>query len=87
LAATILALMVSNARTAYAGESEWATVGKVLTGIAAGVVLANPLDCDGHASVTVSYRTPMICQSLSPSAVYARHGRGNHWGGHNRWRY
>jgi hypothetical protein len=56
LATTILALAGMNVQTAKAGDREWATVGKVLTGVAAVGVIANALDCP-PARVSVSYST------------------------------
>ena len=40
LATLALALAGMNVQTAKAGDCEWATVGKVLTGVAAAVVIA-----------------------------------------------
>lgn len=42
---TVLALTLTSLQTARAGDREWATVGKVLTGVAVGVVIANALEC------------------------------------------
>jgi hypothetical protein len=61
LTASVLALMATSARNAQAGDCQWATVGKVFTGVAAGVALANALDCNTHTSVMVGYRAPVIC--------------------------
>ena len=59
LTASILGLVATNVHTARAGDCGWATAGKALTGVAAGIVLANALDCDTHTSVTVAYRAPV----------------------------
>ena len=56
LATMVLALAGMNVQTAKAGDREWATVGKVLTGVAAAAVIASALDCP-PARVSVSYST------------------------------
>ncbi len=67
IAATLLALAGVNIQTARAGDREWATVGKVLTGVAAGVVIANALDCQpAHYSVTYSSYAPAPCPPPAP---------------------
>jgi hypothetical protein len=54
LAAVAVAVVGMGTQTARAGDREWATVGKVLTGVAAGVVIANALDAQpAYASVHV----------------------------------
>ena len=53
LAAVTVAVVGMSAQTARAGDREWATVGKVLTGVAAGVVIARAVDCQpSYASVS-----------------------------------
>jgi len=70
-AATLLAIAGANVQTAQAGDHGWATVGKVLTGVAAGVVIANALDCHpAQYSVTYSSYTPVPCPAPAP-VVYA----------------
>ena len=60
LATTIAALIGMNVQTAKAGDREWATVGKVLTGAAAAAIIVNALDCQpAHASVTYTYSAPV----------------------------
>jgi hypothetical protein len=66
----ILALGGASLQTARAGDREWATVGKVLTGVAvAGLVVAAT---DGHAqcSVNYSYSAPAYCPPPAPPVVY-----------------
>lgn len=46
LAVMILAVGLAGAERAQAGDREWATVGKVLTGVAAVAVIAHALDAD-----------------------------------------
>lgn len=59
LTATALGLVVIGTQSARAGDREWATVGKVLTGVAAGVVIANALDSHPtYASVSYGYASP-----------------------------
>ena len=62
----ILGLAAANLQTARAGDREWATVGKVLTGVAvAGLIVAAT---DGHAQYTVnySYGAPACCPPPAP---------------------
>jgi hypothetical protein len=62
----ILALAGASLQTARAGDQEWATVGKVLTGVAvAGLIVAAT---DGHAqcSVNYSYNSPAYCPPPCP---------------------
>ena len=53
-AAVAVAVVGMSAQTARAGDREWATVGKVLTGVAAGMVIANAID-GGPGCASVSY--------------------------------
>ena len=58
LTATILAIVGMNLQTAKAGDREWATVGKVLTGVAAAAIIVSALDCQtAHRSVSYTYST------------------------------
>jgi len=62
----IVALAGSSLQTAVAGDREWATIGKVLTGVAvAGLLVAAS---DGHAqcSVNYSYSAPAYCPPCPP---------------------
>ena len=59
LAVTILAAAAMNTPTARAGESGWATAGKVLTGVAAADILAHALD--SHVHVGVNIGGPACC--------------------------
>jgi hypothetical protein len=46
-------------QSAHAGDREWATVGKVLTGVAAGVIIAKAVDSSpACASVSYGYSAP-----------------------------
>ena len=60
IAATLLALAGANAQTAKAGDCGWATAGKILTGIAVGVAVANTLNCQ-PAYYTVTYSRCAPC--------------------------
>ncbi len=64
---TVLALTLASLQTARAGDREWATVGKVLTGVAAGVVIANALDYQ-PAYYPVTYSR---CAPCPAPVVYA----------------
>ncbi|HXI70738.1 MAG TPA: hypothetical protein VNN22_10330 [Verrucomicrobiae bacterium] len=59
-----LALAGAGLQSARAGDREWATVGKVLTGVAvAGIIVAAT---DGHAQCSVTYSTPAYCPPCPP---------------------
>ena len=83
LAATILTIAGLTVQTAKAGDREWATVGKVLTGVAAAGIIINALDCHpAHASVSYTYAAPVcaparvvyapqpVCYAPAPVVVY-----------------
>ena len=62
----IITLAGASLQSARAGDREWATVGKVLTGVAvAGLIVAAS---DGHAqcSVNYSYSSPAYCPPCPP---------------------
>ena len=66
----ILALAGASLPSARAGDREWATVGKVLTGVAvAGLIVAAT---DGHVqgSVNYSYNAPAYCPPSAPPCNY-----------------
>jgi hypothetical protein len=68
LAAVAVAVVGVSVNTAHAGDREWATVGKVLTGVAAGVVIANAMD-HGPGYASVSYSS----YGCGPSGVSVRY--------------
>lgn len=68
LAAMVVAVVGMSTQTARAGDREWATVGKVLTGVAAGVVIAKAIDCE-PTYTSVSYGS-YGCASPSYSVSY-----------------
>lgn len=66
----IIALAGASLQSARAGDREWATVGKVLTGVAvAGLIVAAT---DGHARANVSYAygSPAYCPPPAPPCNY-----------------
>jgi hypothetical protein len=67
LATMVLAFAGMNVQTAKAGDREWATAGKILTGVVAGAVLASAVDA--HAGYTVTYSAPAYCPP-PPAVVY-----------------
>ena len=70
-AVTLLAIAGANITSARAGDREWATVGKVLTGVAAGVFIANAIDCQPASySVTYSSYSPAPTYCPPPAPVY-----------------
>lgn len=62
----ILTLAAANLQTARAGDREWATVGKVLTGVAVVGLVAAAVD--GHAQCNVNYScgAPAYCPPPAP---------------------
>jgi hypothetical protein len=68
LAAVAVAVVGMGATTARAGDREWATVGKVLTGVAAGVVIAKAVEAPpAYASVSYGYAAPGYSVSYTVS--------------------
>ena len=68
LAAVAVAVVGMGAQTAQAGDREWATVGKVLTGVAAGVVIAKAVDCQPtYVSASYGYAAPSYSVSYTVS--------------------
>ena len=63
-AAVAVAVVGMSVQTARAGDREWATVGKVLTGVAAGVVISRAVDCQ-PTYVSASYGYPAPAYSVS----------------------
>jgi hypothetical protein len=48
-----------NLQTAKAGDREWATAGKILTGVAVGAIVVSALDCEpAQCSVSYTYGAP-----------------------------
>ena len=69
LVAAVIAVAGMQIQTARAGDREWATAGRILTGVAIGAVIANAVDA--HASYSVTYASvPAYCAPLA-RVVYA----------------
>lgn len=71
LAVTILSLGAASLTSVQAGDREWATAGKVLTGVVAAGVIVNALQ--PHYERTVVYQTPppqVVYQAPPPQVVY-----------------
>jgi hypothetical protein len=67
LVAAAIALGAAQINTAKAGDREWATAGKILTGVAIGTVVASAVNT--HANYSVTYSAgPAYCP---PPVVYA----------------
>jgi hypothetical protein len=66
----ILALAGASLQTARAGDREWATVGKVLTGVAVVGLVAAAIDGHAHASVSYSCGTQNYCPPPAPPCNY-----------------
>lgn len=70
LALTTLALTGATMQTAQAGDREWATAGKILTGVFAGSVLTRAFEpAPVYAYPTTTYVTPTVC---APAPVYVQ---------------
>ena len=63
LAVTLAAVAGAGLQNAYAGDREWATAGKVLTGVVAGSLLVRALE-----PAPQPVYAPLVCES--PRAVY-----------------
>ena len=69
LAVVAVAVVGMSVQSASAGDREWATVGKVLTGVAAGVVITRALDCEPtYTSVSYGYAAPSYSVSYTVGA-------------------
>lgn len=65
LGGLILALTAADTSTATAGDQEWATVGKVLTGLA----IASAVHHGGHVSVTIGHPPPPVYVAPRPVVI------------------
>lgn len=69
LIAAVVALAGMQIQSARAGDREWATAGKILTGVAIGAAIVSAVDA--HAGYSVTYSTgPAYCPPPAP-VVYA----------------
>lgn len=65
---TTLAVMTAGVQTACAGDKEWATAGKILTGVFAGSVLTRALEpAPVYTYQTTAYYSPPVC--VQPATV------------------
>ena len=62
-----VAIAAAGIQTAKAGDKEWATAGKILTGVVAGAVIANAVSAQS-ATYSASY-----CNYGTPAYVYSPH--------------
>jgi len=62
----ILGLAAANLQTARAGDREWATVGKVLTGVAVVGLVAAAIDSHAQCNVNYSCGAPAHCPPPAP---------------------
>jgi hypothetical protein len=97
----ILGLAAANLQTARANDCGWATVGKVLTGVAVVGLVAAAVDSHAQYSVNYSCGVPAYCPPppqvvccpppvvvcRGPAVVYPAHYRWNNGCGyrHERW--
>jgi hypothetical protein len=66
----ILALAGAGLQSARAGDREWATVGKVLTGVAVVGLVAAVVNGHAQGSVSYSYGAPAYCPPPAPPCNY-----------------
>ena len=66
----ILALAGASLQSARAGDREWATVGKVLTGVAVVGLVAAVVNGHAQGSVSYSYGAPADCPPPAPPCNY-----------------
>jgi len=70
LTAVSVGVVGFGAQSAHAGDREWAAVGKVLTGVAAGVVIAKAMDSSpSYTSVSYGYVAPGYSVSYAASST------------------
>jgi len=68
-AAIAVAVVGMSVQTTQAGDREWATVGKVLTGVAAGAVIARAVDGGPtYVSASYGYATPAYSVTVAAPA-------------------
>lgn len=77
LAFTTLAVAGATLPNAQAGDREWATAGKILTGVFAGSVLTRAFEsAPVYTYQTATYVTPTVCDPVpvyvQPAPVYAQ---------------
>jgi hypothetical protein len=66
----ILTLAAAGLQSARAGDREWATVGKVLTGVAVVGLVAAAVNGHAQGSVSYSYGAPAYCPPPAPPCNY-----------------
>ena len=68
IGAVSVAVLTLQPQPAYAGDHEWATAGKILTGVVVGQVLLNGLLCPQREVVV---QRPVVVSGCAPAVVYA----------------
>ncbi len=71
LAVTILSLGAASLTSVQAGDREWATAGKVLTGVVAAGVIANAFQPHYERTVVYQPAPTVVYQAPPPTVVYA----------------
>jgi hypothetical protein len=64
-----VAVLGASAHTAFAGDREWATAGKILTGVAVGAVIAKSLEPVPTYTYSPAYYPPPVVQVQPPVYV------------------
>ena len=70
VAVTVLTLAAASLQTTKAGDREWATVGKILTGVAAVSLVAHAVD-NRSANYSVSYSSYAPAPCSAPRVICA----------------
>ena len=70
VAVTVLTLAAASLQTSKAGDREWATVGKILTGVAAVSLVAHAVD-NRSANYSVSYSSYVPAPCFAPRVFCA----------------
>src|SRR5258708_36760007 len=66
----MVALAGAGLQSARAGDREWATVGKVLTGVAVAGLIVAATDVHAQCSGNYSYGAPAFCPPPAPPCNY-----------------
>ena len=69
---TACIVSLASLQPVQAGDRGWATTGKVLTGVVAGSILLNALDCAASPPATVYYAPAPVAYAPAAAVVYAQ---------------
>jgi len=70
-ALAVCGLLLAGAQQSHAGDREWATAGKVLTGVIAGAVIAKSFEpAPVYTQTTVVYQQAPVVYQPAPTVIY-----------------